>query len=116
MKNAHSLFLAAACLCFVVGCKEGGKSSSTEPSSGNPLTAPADYVGAIGKAQKSAEKTLTTSGLDKAIQSFFATEGRYPKDLDELVSKGAINAIPAPPRGMKYNYDPQAGTIKVIPE
>ena len=115
MKNAHSLFLAAACLCLVVGCKDKA-SSSGDSSSGNPLTAPADYVGAIGKAQRSAEKTLTTSGLDKAIQGFYATEGRFPKDLEELVSKGAITSVPPPPRGMKYNYDPKAGPIKVVPE
>jgi hypothetical protein len=114
MKNVLSLFLAAACLCFVTGCKEEKKTSDT--SSGNPLTAPADYVGALGKAQKSAEKTLSTAGLDKAIQSFYTTEGRFPKDLNELVSKGVINQIPPPPRGTKYLYDSQAGTIQVVPE
>ena len=116
MKNVLTLLLAAACLCFVTGCKEEKKASSGDTSSGNPLTAPADYVGAIGKAQKSMEKTLTTAGLDKAIQSFYTTEGRFPKDLNELVSKGVINQIPPPPRGMKYNYDSQAGTLQVVPE
>jgi hypothetical protein len=116
MKNVHvlTLFLAAACLCFVTACKQEKKAGDT--SSGNPLTAPADYVGAIGKAQKSMEKTLSTTGLEKAIQSFYTTEGRFPKDLNELVSKGVINQVPPPPRGMKYNYDSQAGTLQVVPE
>ena len=115
MKKALTFLFAAACLCFFDGCK-GEKKSSSDTSSGNPLTAPADYVGALGKAQKSAQKTLSTVGLDQAIKTFHTEEGRLPKDLNELVSKGTISQIPSPPRGMKYDYDSTTGVIKVVPE
>lgn len=115
MKKALTFLFAAACLCFFNGCK-GEKKSSSDTSSSNPLTAPADYVGALGKAQKSAQKTLSTVGLDQAIKTFHNEEGRLPKDLDELVSKGTISQIPPPPRGMKYDYAAKTGVIKVIPE
>jgi hypothetical protein len=115
MKKAVTFLFAAACLCFFSGCKEEKKASSGT-SSGNPLTAPADYVGALGKAQKSAEKTLSAVGLDQAIKRFYTEQGRLPKDLDELVSKGAISQIPPAPRGMKYDYDSKTGVIKVVPE
>ncbi len=117
MKDLLPLF-AAACLCFFAGCKQEKKTAAprSNTSSGNPLTAPADYVGAIGKAQKSAEKTLSTVGLDQAIKTFYTEQGRLPKDLNELVTKGTISQVPPPPRGMKYDYDPKAGTIKVVPE
>ena len=117
MKNLFSFLFAAACLCFLNGCKE--KKAATPPnnaSSGNPLTAPADYVGAIGKAQQSAQKTLSTVGLDQALKTFYTDEGRFPKDLNELVTKGTISQVPPPPRGMKYDYDSKAGTIIVVPE
>ncbi|HEY0549635.1 MAG TPA: hypothetical protein VGF13_08540 [Verrucomicrobiae bacterium] len=113
MKKAFTFLFAAACLCFFSGCKEGGKSTS---SSGNPLTAPADYVGELGKAQKPAQTTLTTVGLDQGIKRFYADQGRLPKDLDELVAKGAMSQIPPAPRGMKYDYDSKTGVIKVVPE
>ena len=117
MRKSSWLFTAAACFCFVACKAEKKEAPPTDTtSSGNPLTAPADYVGALGKAQKSAQKTVGGLGLDQAIKAFSAEEGRYPNDLDELVSKGTISSIPKPPPGMKYDYDSKAGTIKVVPQ
>lgn len=119
MKKSFSLLIAVACF-GLFGCKPEKKAATpvapAETSSGNPLTAPADYLGALNKAQKSAQKTLGSVGLDQALKTFYADEGRFPKDLGELVSKGTISQIPPPPRGMKYHYDPQAGTVKIVPE
>jgi hypothetical protein len=114
MKNACSL--AAACLCFFVGCSDDKTAKADKPSSGNPLTAPADYVEAAGKAQNSARKNLGALGLDQAIKSFHTEKGRLPKDLNELVSEGTLQAIPPAPRGMKYDYDATTGVVKVVPE
>jgi len=117
MKKAFGFLFTAACLCFLSGCKEKKASPpSSDTSSGNPLTAPADYVGALGKAQKSAQKTLGALGVDQAIKTFYNEEGRFPTNLNEMVSKGTIGQIPPAPRGMKYDYDPKNGTIKVVPE
>jgi hypothetical protein len=118
MKKALLFLFAAACLCFFIGCKNEKKSSksSSDTSSGNPLTAPADYVGALGKAQKSMQNRLGAVGLDQAIKVFSSEEGRFPTNLNELVTKGTIGQVPPPPRGMKYDYDPKTGIIKVVPE
>jgi hypothetical protein len=109
---------AVACLCFLTGCSEQKDSSKSSPasSSGNPITAPADYVGAVGKAHKSAQSTLSAVGLDQAIKAFIAEEGRTPQTLQELVTNGNISELPKPPYGMKFDYNPQTGTVKVIPE
>lgn len=119
MNISLSFLIAVACVGFL-GCKPEKKAAvpaaPSETASGNPLTAPADYLGALGKAQKSAQKTLSTVGLDHALKTFYTDEGRFPKDLNELVTKGTISQVPPPPRGMKYNYDPKAGTIKIVPE
>ena len=117
MKKAFTFLFAAACLCYFAACKQEKKAATTsDTSSGNPLTAPADYVGALGKAQKSAQKTLSTVGIDQALKTFYTDQGRFPTNLNELVSKGTISQVPPPPRGMKYDYDSKAGTIKVVPE
>src|ERR1044072_9208921 len=71
------------------GKHEAAKSSSTNESTatGNPLTAPVDYLGAVAKAKKSADKTVETVSLNQAVQQFSVAEGRYPKDLNELVTE-----------------------------
>ena len=117
MTKSFALLFAAACF-SLSGCgeKKADSSGTNTVSSGNPLTAPADYVGALGKAQKSAQKTLGTAGMDQALKSFYADEGRYPTNLNELVSRGTIASIPNPPNGMKYDYDPKTAALKIIPQ
>jgi hypothetical protein len=117
MKKPFMFLFAAACLCLFFGCKQEKKNAPPgDTSSGNPLTAPADYVGAIAQAQKSAQKTLGGVGIDQALKTFYTEQGRFPTNLNELVSKGTVSNIPPPPRGMKYDYDSKVGTIKVVPE
>ena len=100
------------------GC---GKSDSSTPkptnasSGGNPLTAPVDYLGAVGQAQKRAEKTISTAGLDQAVKMFYASEGKFPESLNALVPN-YLHSLPPAPNGMKYNYDPKSGSIKVEPK
>ncbi len=112
--KTHCVLVAAVCglLC---GCSDSSKSKSSEGVGENPLNAPADYVGAIGKAQKSAVKTLGAVSLDSAIKTFYEQENRYPKTLDELVSSGVLPKLPAPPNGMKFDYDAASGKVKVVP-
>jgi len=90
------------------------KPSSTAPG-GNPLTAPVDYIGAAATAHQKARKTLAGVGLDQAINMFYAQEGRFPKDLNELVPS-QLPSIPPAPQGMKYQYDAKTGSVKVVPQ
>lgn len=95
--------------------KPGSAPASSSGSSGNPLTAPVDYLSTVARAQQNAAKTVTSVGLDQAIKMFYGQEGRYPKDLNELVPT-YINTVPLPPRNMKYNYDPKTGELKILPQ
>ena len=86
------LFLwPVACLTFV-GCKkeEPPPSKPASPTSGNPLTAPVDYLGTLSKGQQSAIKTLGAVSLDQAIKIFTEQTGRYPTNLNELVTGSRI--------------------------
>ena len=85
-------------------------------SSGNPLSAPADYLGTLAKGKQFSEKTIETASLNSAIQLFYAAEGRYPKDLDELVKEKYLPRIPAPPYGTKYDYNVGEGKLKIVPQ
>jgi hypothetical protein len=82
--------------------------------SGNPITAPVDYLGAVAQAQQTAIKKIDLSYITHAIQQFNAEEGRNPKDLDELVSTHYLNKIPAAPFGKKLQYDATTGAVTVV--
>ena len=91
--------------------KKPEKEEST--STGNPLTAPVDYIGAVGKAKKVSEKRVNLANIQNAIKQFHAVEDRYPKTLNELVSEGYFPRPPKPPRGMRYIYNPKTGQVGV---
>jgi hypothetical protein len=84
-------------------------------SSGNPITAPVDYLGAVAKAKKTADKSLDLTGVNQAIKLFQAQEGRNPKSLNELVGD-YLPQIPKPPNGMKFEYNPTTAEAKLVPQ
>lgn len=113
-----SILLAGGCLLIFAGC--GGstdsstKSNNAGSSGSSPLTAPVDYLGAVGKAQQSAVKTVDTARLNQAVQLFQVDHGRNPKDLNELVTGKYISELPQVPFGTKLNYDPGSGQVSVV--
>ncbi len=111
----------------VVGCGPQKTSISASPTNpptpaatnnssaiGNPLTAPVDYLGAVSKAKRFAEKTVDLVSLNRTIQLFEAQEDRFPKDLNELVTLRYLPVLPAPPPGMKLTYNPANGRVNLI--
>jgi hypothetical protein len=102
----------------VTGCSKqqspAAKKNSDSVATGNPITAPVDYLGAVAKAKHFSEKVIDTSSISQAIQLFYASEDRFPKDLNELVAKHYIGGLPAAPRGMRWGYNPQTGEIKAV--
>lgn len=109
--------LACLVLCLT-GC--GGETASksdsqTTDEEGNPLAAPVDYLGAVNQAKKSANKKLSLVGLQKAIQQFQASEGRLPRNLEEVVSSGHIARLPKIPKESRLVYDPRTGLVSLSP-
>jgi hypothetical protein len=117
------LLIPVAAGVFLTGCSNNSaspnpsatNSAPTNFTSGNPLTAVPDYIGAVGQAQKYAVKQIDLSYLHEGIEQFNVAEGRYPKNLQELVPD-YIGEIPKAPYGSKIDYDPDTGTVKVVPQ
>lgn len=84
-------------------------------SSGSPLTAPVDYLEAIHRGQQTADKTVDTISINKAIEMFQLEQGRNPATLDELVQEKYLPQLPKPPHGMRIQYDSSAGKVKIVP-
>ena len=117
--KVYAWALAAAIL--FAGCGDSANPPATAKkgtgtnASGNPITAPVDYLGAVAKAKKTSIKVADVASLKQAINIFKQEEDRYPKDLNELVTKQYLPALPAPPYQMKYQYDAASGEVKVVP-
>ena len=100
------LWLLLATTALWVGC--GKKNSGGD----NLATAPVDYIATVAQAGHDAEKKIDVTSINRAIQEFQVQEGRYPKDLQELVPN-YIAKIPEGPVGTKIVYDPNTGTVKI---
>ncbi len=105
---------------WLVGCGDSGstagkKEAGERQGAGNPITAPVDYLGAVGAAQRSSAATIDTTSLQKAVQAFQAGEDRLPADLQELVKEGYLPRLPEPPRGMRWAYQPSSGRVGATP-
>jgi hypothetical protein len=51
-----------------------------------------------------------------AINVYLTEEGKYPTTLEDLVQRKLLDALPTPPSGMKYNYNPESGKVDVAPK
>jgi hypothetical protein len=111
-------FLWIFATALLSGC--GEKSNSAAPGTNaptadtTPANAPGGYLGAMGKAQQNAVKTVDTTSVNQAIQLFNVDQARNPKDLNELVEKKYLPMVPTPPPGSRLEYDANAGTVKVV--
>lgn len=109
------LLLAALAIGSGCGKQEEPKKPAESTSSGNPITAPVDYLGAAAKAKTTVTKNLDLANVSQAIKMFEATEERLPKNLNELVEKGYLQKLPVAPQGQKLAYDANTGLVKVVP-
>jgi hypothetical protein len=122
--KTSSVVLLSICSVLIVGCEKKKElpTPQTPPSkapSGSKeslATAPVDYLASATRSQQSMEKNIDATALNKALELFAAQEGRYPKTLDELVSKKYVGKIPTPPFGTKLQYDAKNGKVTVVKE
>jgi hypothetical protein len=122
------LVMASALLLVAAGCSReeppeegaapaGGPAAEPERQVGDHiLRAPSDYVRTVTiTAPRRIESGAQQALIQGEIKQFFAIEGRYPATLDELVEWRG-EALPEPPKGYAYRYDPQKGTLQVVRE
>lgn len=88
-----------------------GDTSTNDYSSGNPLTAPTDYLEAVAKGQKKAANTINMASVTQAVDLYYAAEGSYAESLQKLVDEGYLAAIPEAPAGKVLIYDPKTGSV-----
>jgi hypothetical protein len=123
MKSASCLLCLVAGL-VLTGCGKNDKPPATTTTvttvNNTPPPPPApggnSYLGGMVKAQQLAIKTVDLTSLNEEVQLFNVQEGRFPKDLNELVTKEYIGKLPDAPVGMKLVYDAVHGKVTTAPK
>ena len=110
------LLLPAVALLFLTGCGQSGGSQqpSTNAAQNVDKAEKVPYFGAMVKAEQNATSTADMATLKPAIDQFQVDKGRYPKDLNELVTEKYVSKIPEAPYGSRIDYDAATGTVKVV--
>ncbi|MGO8701870.1 MAG: hypothetical protein ACLQVY_29665 [Limisphaerales bacterium] len=121
MKTRRGLIVVAAALALC-GCGKQQNApppaAAAAPASGSASSSgtSGNYLGALAHGEQRAVKTIDVTSLNENLQLFNAQEGRYPKDLNELVTQHYLGKLPAPPVGMKFVYDADQGKVSVAPQ
>lgn len=98
----------------------GDKSDSAKPGalltnngSGNPITAPVDYLGAVNQGRRKAVSQINLNHINQTLQQFALIEGHPAESLQELIKKGYLQSLPVLPKGMELVYDVKLGQVAV---
>lgn len=89
---------------------DGREIVSADVNITNPLT------GAL-EAYQPLKQQIAGLGVDHAVNLFYATEGRYPKDhaefMQRIIQENQLR-LPALPQGLSYQYDVQNHKLVVV--
>jgi hypothetical protein len=114
MKTFNCLFLSIVAALFLAGCGDSSKKTAQAFNAvSNVVDAPLNYIGAVVQAKKYAENVIDVSYINQDIQMFNASEGHYPRDLQEMVPN-YLAKIPAMPLGYKLIYDTNSWTVSAV--
>lgn len=107
-----SCLLAALSFLLLTGCNDSpppGKANSGSTEAGSSFAQPAN-------AMHRAQKTVDLAAINKAIETFYLQEGRFPTNLVELAFRDYIPMIPILPAGMAWDYETNTGTVNIVKE
>ncbi|MBK8476024.1 MAG: hypothetical protein IPL39_06830 [Opitutaceae bacterium] len=133
MKSSCWILGLVATTLVLTGCPEkrrpsGGASmqkavtpapAKAEPETKSTAVGPlAEYGKNLSNAEKTAAQVTGLTTLTQAVKQFEVMEGRYPRNLDELIVGRYFAKLPVPPRGKRFLYDAKTGKVDVesLPE
>jgi hypothetical protein len=108
------MFAVAGIVLAGCGNNQGGSSQTNSASTGAPSAPSGNYLDTLANSQDRAVGVVDIASITQAVQVFNANEGRYPKDLAELVTNKLISEIPPTPRGKRLNYNAATGEVKLV--
>ena len=76
---------------------------------------PQDYRLMLDHVRAKQQEKNRVDDVQKAIQAFQMRYGRLPDELSDLVTRGVLTELPAPPDGTRFSYDRLVGNISLVP-
>jgi hypothetical protein len=134
MKTSCWIFGLVATTLVLTGCPEkrrpAGSATKPKPAANTPATAPdaekkttasgplAEYGRNLVNAEKTAKQVTGLVTLEQAVRQFEVVEGRFPRNLDELIAGRYLGKLPNPPHGKRFAYDAKTGKVNMesLPE
>lgn len=101
-------FVSLLVLTLFTGCNDGGTPPAPRPESSKTAE------GYLAGTKNRATKTIDVAAVNKAIELYYVQEGRFPKDLLELVEKSYLPHVPELPAGQEWDYDTNSGFAKIL--
>lgn len=88
--------------------------AKAEPEAKSTAVGPlAEYGKNLSNAEKNAAQVTGLTTLTQAVKQFEVMEGRFPRNLDELIVGRYFAKLPVPPRGKRFVYDAKTGKVDV---
>lgn len=129
MKTSCLVLGLVATTLVLTGCPEkrrpAGSATKPKPTANTPAAAPdsekkttatgplAEYGRNLVNAEKTATQVTGLVSLEQAVRQFEVVEGRFPRNLDELIVGRYLGKLPNPPRGKRFTYDSKTGKVNV---
>lgn len=101
MKKASTIWIIPLGLCLALFACSDDK---------NPAQQYGNTMVESLRTTKKVEKKVNVLAVQKSIQEYYAANGRYPADLNEVA---AFNGMTL--EGDKYDYNPATGTLTEKP-
>lgn len=109
----RTVLLLGCGLCLLSAC---GRKKSPGSNPGGPAEASLPTVtnGVPGSGLVIAAGPNAAAELTAQVRRFLMEKRRPPRDLEELISAGYIQAVPAAPVGKKFVVDPKRATVTLV--
>lgn len=100
-------------LCAAGGFAAGAAPTNAPPTAAKQTARPQDYRLLLQRVRIKQQEKSSLDDLQKAVQSFQMRFGRLPDELKDLVERGILSELPAPPHGTGYFYDRLVGNVRL---
>lgn len=101
---------------FLLATLFSGCSDAPPPPATTSEPGPGDYLKNLTHAQQHATKTVDLAAINKAVETFYVAEGRFPKNLLELVERDYLPMLPELPGGAQWHYNATNGVVSIARE
>ncbi len=109
-----AILLAMLAALLFAGCNDSSQMTGATGGKSSVATAPSEPLNNAPKTQKRAVKVADIAAMNKTVEKFYVQEGRFPKDLLELVEKDYLPRLPVLPEKAEWDYDTNSGVVGIL--